>query len=288
MTSISKLVLGTVQFGMKYGVNNSAWKPASLEIQALVSSAKTNGVQMIDTADSYGDSQEELSKCDLSEIGVMSKFVLTEGVSFKACLKNSLSRLKIDSLFSYSFHRAQQLTVFKNWAEVDALKQKGVLKKIGVSVYSNQELETAAQHPQIDLIQVPFNLLDNYHSRKKGLELAARNNKIVHVRSVFLQGLFFMSAAKMTGKISALIPVVEEIQALAKESKISVEEMCLSYVLSKPEIQGVVIGVDSLEQLKQNIAAFSGPDLPSSLIKEIENLRVPDGDLLNPKNWEPT
>ena len=165
------------------------------------------------------------------------------------------------------------------------LKSKGLLNHIGVSVYTNQEVEHLLSVPEVSQIQVPFNLLDNDSQRGVLLRRAHDAGKIVHTRSAFLQGLFFMELDAIPEHLNQLKGLLGRLQKLCIENDLSMAELALSYVMNKPYIDGVLIGVHSADQLRENIRA-SLVALPADLENQIDVLMVENADLLNPGKWK--
>ncbi|HWY34631.1 MAG TPA: aldo/keto reductase, partial [Nitrosopumilaceae archaeon] len=166
-------------------------------------------------------------------------------------------------------------------------KTKGLVKKIGVSVYGNEQFQEAARDERIDLIQFPYNLLDNFSQRGENIRKAKEAGKELHVRSVFLQGLFFMEESKIPEKIKPLKPWLKEIHEIAKEAEMSVQELAMSYVLQNSSIDKVLIGVDSQEQLESNIDIVTKmKNIPFKTLKQIDQLDVMEVELLSPVNWK--
>ena len=165
---ISKIILGTAQFGLNYGINNSEGKPSIESVFSILDFAQKRGIKVLDTADAYGDAKEILGqylKKSASFFEVNSKFKNSELLLEKKT-DYSLKDLNIRNFNTYFFH---DFSDFKQYEELMpsllALKAKGVIKKIGLSVYSNEEFYNAILNDHIDVIQLPFNLLDNYYQR---------------------------------------------------------------------------------------------------------------------------
>jgi aryl-alcohol dehydrogenase-like predicted oxidoreductase len=284
----SRVVLGTVQFGLHYGINNLLGKPSTEEVTEILSLAKKYGVKCLDTADAYGDSQKVLRKAGIQDFKILSKFILSDSKkNIKQCLEKTLETLGTSSLDSYSFHRFSDYQRLGS-KEACEIKSAGKIKSLGLSLYSSQEMHLACADPSIDLIQVPFNLLDNYNLREIALKLAKKNKKTVHVRSIFLQGLFFKEPQKLTGNLKVLEPYLLEIKKICQEHAIGIEELCLGYALSKSEIDAIVLGVDSAWQFEKNIESLEKAKMISAEVwDKVDAIRVENTEILNPSNWNP-
>ncbi|NLU94397.1 aldo/keto reductase [Chitinophaga sp. Ak27] len=292
LTRVSKLILGTVQFGTRYGINNQAGQPTASSVFKIFDVARNAGVVNLDTAEDYGTAQQIIgdyhANHDLGDrFEVISKishgFV---GGSIEGHLLDSLSVLKLHILEGYLFHNYQ---MYRNSPELltalVGLKERGWVKKIGVSVYSNEQIAAAITDRQCDIIQIPFNLLDNFTQKGYLLEKAKELGKEIHVRSVYLQGLFFMESSLIPAYLRPLEPYLSKIKALAEEAAVNLESLALQYIAENEHIDKMLIGVDSVEQLTENISALSAP-LDKAIFKEIDKIKVQETPLLNPVNWK--
>ena len=168
---------------------------------------------------------------------------------------------------------------------LDNIKNSGLVKKIGVSVYSNDEIEDLLNFKNINLIQLPFNLFDNEYQRKEILEKAKKRNIEIHTRSVFLQGLFFKDINTLTNCLLPLKNNLSKLSLILKNYNISMDSLALNYPLNKTYVDKVLIGVDSLEQLKNNIKATEN-DFDKSIYEKIDCIQIKNTKLLNPSNWK--
>ena len=274
----SKLVLGTVQFGLQYGVN-SAGRPSEEAVKGILAEAAKGGITTLDTSSAYGNSEEILGECTTPDEGfkIVSKYPKGE-TPVGEMFNGSLNRLKVKSLYGYLLHHFE---VYKNnpkiWDEFIALKDAGKVQKIGFSLYSPEELRFILDNESpFDLIQVPFNIFD-----KKFLPLMKEVHERgveVHVRSTFLQGLFFKDRNALPEKLQPMKKYLLQLDEFSKKSGLSISEIALNYNLQNPYIDGVLIGVDNVDQLKTNLASVK--DTPIDI--EIE---VKEQKLLNPVNW---
>ena len=275
---MGKLVLGTVQFGLQYGVN-SAGRPSEDAVKSILAEASKGGITTLDTSSAYGNSEEILGECTTPEEGfkIVSKYPKGE-TSVGEMFNSSLKRLKVDKLYGYLLHHFE---VYKSnpkvWDEFVALKEAGKVQKIGFSLYSPEELQFILDNKSpFDLIQVPFNIFDKKflplmkEVHEKGVE--------IHVRSTFLQGLFFKDRETLPEKLKPMKKYLLQLDEFSRQSGLSISEIALNYNLQNPYIDGVLIGVDNVEQLKMNLASVK--DTPIDI--EIE---VKEQELLNPVNW---
>lgn len=275
---MSKLVLGTVQFGLQYGVN-SAGRPNVEVVRNILAEAAKGDISILDTSSAYGNSEEILGECITSEenFKIVSKYPKGDA-PVSDMFNGSLRRLKVEKLYGYLLHHFE---VYKNnpkvWDEFVALKESGKVKKIGFSLYSPAELEFILSNKSpFDLIQVPFNILDKKFMpymkelHEEGVE--------IHVRSTFLQGLFFKDRNALSEKVEPLRKYLLQLDDYSSKTGLSISEIALNYNLQNPYIDGVLIGVDNVEQLKTNLASVR-----DTLI-DVE-IDVKEQELLNPVNW---
>jgi len=279
----SKISLGTVQFGLQYGINNTKGQTQKDEVSKILKRCKEVGIMHIDTAAAYGSAENVLGAVIQSE-GLSDSFHLTtkykgDGMnSLPLSTRESLQRLRVEKLHCQMFHSYLD---FKNTK--DFIKPESI-DKIGVSVYTNEELLDTLENFNVTVVQCPFNLLDNDSIRGETLVKAKEKGIEIQVRSAFLQGLFFMDRNNLPPSLKELKSNLEELDRICSENKISMPHLALGYCLSKDYIDKVVIGVDSLEQLNLNIEAMNTP-LPYPIIQEIDKIKVTNETLLNPTNW---
>lgn len=285
-----KLALGTVQFGIEYGVANKQGKVALSEAKKILEYALASGMDTLDTAIAYGDSEQRLGEIGIQDWQVVTKLPSVPHDCVDATkwiinsVQQSLRRLNKNHLDGFLLHRSQQLLEndgHRIYSALQQLKEEGLVKKIGVSIYDPAELDALCSLYHFDLIQAPFNIMDHRlidsgwmtRLREQGIEL--------HVRSLFLQGLLLMSASDRPPKFNRWTSRLSKYDAWLKQSELTSLQACLRYALSFPEISKVVVGVDSLTQLKEILQASAG----SALFTVPKELQVYDPDLLNPARW---
>jgi aryl-alcohol dehydrogenase-like predicted oxidoreductase len=283
----SKIILGTVQLGINYGINNLNGQPSEEEAFKILKIAQKFGIDELDTADGYGSAATVLKNYlneHPSSFKVMSKFSCKIQNDFLGLFQESLRYLGLSKLEGYYFHNFRDFENFADFDKVHKLKEEGILSSLAVSIYSIDELGIAAVHPEVDVIQLPFNLLDRDSRKIELLEKAKSYNKKIYTRSVFLQGLFFLNVSRLPSNLRPLKSSLIKINQLALKNKMSMHELCLNYVLHKKFIDKVIIGVDSAHQLNENLNSIHS-DFSGELENEIENIVVKNIDLLNPGNW---
>ena len=287
----SKLILGTVQFGLHYGVNNTAGKPSKENIKSILDSAYNSGIQLLDTAEAYGDSQNTIGEYhnnSTNKFNVITKFSSnSEGVSLNIIERvyNNLKILDIDKLYCYMFHSFDDFNKYfeKYRKDLLILKRDGIINNIGVSLYSNDELESVLKFNEITLVQLPFNLLDNNNKRGNIIKKAKAKGIEIHTRSTFLQGLFFKYTSELKIKIKPLGPYLNLLNDLCDEHY-KMNDLALNYVCNQKNIDKVLIGVDNVHQLESNILSEK-KNIKKELTNNIEAIDVEETKLLDPSNW---
>lgn len=274
---MGKIVLGTVQFGLQYGVNSEG-RPTEEGVKEILRQARLGGIDTLDTSGAYGNSEEILGRCGVRDFRVVSKYPMGK-VPVEEMFRRSLELLKLDSLYGYLLHHFQ---VYRDnpavWDRFMALKESGKDNKIGFSLYEPSELELLLERDvHFDILQIPFNVLDRkFEPYLK--ELHAKGVEI-HVRSTFLQGLFFMDRERLPEKLKPLKKYLLELDAYACENGLSMAQLALNANLQNPFIDGVLIGVDNPAQLRANLEAVSD-------VKVEVRPDVKEKELLNPVNWK--
>lgn len=283
-----KLILGTVQFGLKYGVNNEAGLPSEEVVNAILSAANRFGIKKLDTAAAYGVAEERIGNFHGNidcRFDIITKFSKDENVNWKESLENSLSLLKVEKVDSIMFHSFESYKYHKNELKDIVTAGKGILfNKVGVSVYTNEEMESLLNDDLIRVVQLPFNLLDNHLKRGVIIQKLKALGKEIHTRSCFLQGLFFMDENKIPQKIEKLKPFLNEIKQIASANNVHVGNLALQYVLNKAYIDQVLIGVETVEQLKTNIM-WAENKIDHKILDQMDSIDVPEIDMLNPSKW---
>ena len=283
-----KIILGTAQFGLNYGINNSDGKPSEEEVFEILDLAFASGINSLDTADAYGDSIALIGnyhKSRNSRFKVLSKFKNVKQGELEPIINNSLDKLGILKFEVFSYHSfGDYLNNNDLIKDLLKLKSKGLIEKTGISVYSNDELVQAIKDINIDVIQLPYNLLDNYNLRGSLIEKAKQKGKEIHVRSVFLQGLFFMDFDRFPEKLAPLKFYIKKIKDFCISESLSIQTLALCYVLFNKSIDNVLIGVDNSSQLLKYIRSIQNHENAIDFINS--SVFVNETDLLNPVNWK--
>jgi aryl-alcohol dehydrogenase-like predicted oxidoreductase len=280
-----KLILGTVQFGLNYGINNSQGKPEKEKVFQILSYAYETGIRYLDTAELYGNAHNLIGEFHklypAKKFEIITKFPHEFNTSLDDKINTYLDQLAVNHLHAILFHSFE--SYLKHRAELNYKTNK--VFKIGVSVYTNAQMEEVIYDANIDIIQLPFNLFDNINLRGDMLKKAKEKNKIIYTRSAFLQGLFFMKKDNPNKIRTKLEKEFDLIYNISSKYSISIGSLALNYCLLQPNIDGVLIGVDSIAQLKENIL-YAENKVSGEFMNDINTIRINDIELLNPSLWD--
>ncbi len=296
---LSRLMLGTVQFGMPYGVANRAGQPGYSDVLAMVAAAIEGGVNCFDTAAAYGNSEEVLGRA-LHELGVTEKVVIVTKVlpltpaemadetlaeqAIEKSLRESQRRLRLDVLPIVLFHRESDAV---HLAALQRLRSKGLLKHAGVSC-DNQPGPAAGfvGAGNASALQIPGNVLDRRHQESGLFQKAAAQGVGVFMRSVYLQGLLVMPEEAIPPALSVVIPVRRRLAEIAAAAGMTLAELAVRYLLSQPGVTCVLAGVDTVAQIQENVALFGRGTLSADTLKAIDAAvpALPE-PVLTPSQW---
>jgi aryl-alcohol dehydrogenase-like predicted oxidoreductase len=274
MATHEKIGVGTVQFGMDYGIANKNGRTTFEQVKRILEYCRQAGILYLDTASSYGLSEAALGEAGVSDFRVVSKFMPpSASEALENQFQHTLSKLRLDSLYGYLAHRPLELLENKkHWGILENLKEKGKILKIGFSLNSLKELDRLISAGMIpDLVQVPYNYLDRRFEAQL-IQLKELSCE-VHSRSTFLQGLFFVSPMDLSDHFKA---IKEFIAGLQYKYGDQLPSALLKFVYDSPLIDIVIMGVDSLNQLQANLAMLrDAPVLSDKTPTFSENILVP-------------
>jgi aryl-alcohol dehydrogenase-like predicted oxidoreductase len=290
MPVLSRFALGTVQFGLPYGVANMEGQVSPSAVSSILKDAQSYGINLLDTATAYGESESILGKSGVRDWRIVTKLpaVPDHCTNIRAWVDEqisaSLTRLGVESLYGVLLHRPDQLFLSYGpelMASMQSIKVKGWAKKTGVSIYASEEIAPLFELGDFDLLQAPLNILDRClvsggHAarlKQRGVEL--------HVRSAFLQGLLLIPSEHRPAKFSRWKRFWIEWDRWLVEHGLTPLEACLRYVSSIAEIDKIVVGVNSRAQLRE-IAEITTGELPSLPVWP----DIPDPELINPSFWK--
>ncbi len=287
--SSRKLILGTVQLGLPYGINNSLGKPDQMEAFKILGKARSYNIEILDSADAYGDSLEIIGRYHKENKQnqfkkVISKFI-HDDTPLTQKVQKTLEGLAIDRLYVYMYHRYLDYVSGRNHKELIDLKKNNKIEQIGLSVYHLQEFMKAIDDETISVIQIPYNPFDASSQKRDLLKRAKQKGKEIHVRSIFLQGLFFKNPEDLLGNLTELRNPLHNFHQIRTDYNLSVMQACLNFALGENHIDYVLIGVETELQLDQNIDSIL-PVFPEDAMERLSKLQVENTSLLNPSNWK--
>lgn len=289
--------LGTVQFGVDYGISNKTGKTSPEEVRKILSVATENGISLLDTAAMYGDSEEVLGGAlrDVKgEFDIITKSsvissgsVTNEDVEkFEAVFNRSLQRLQVSSIEGLLVHQVDDL--FKPGGErlVEKLKlfqSSGLVRKVGISVYSGQQIDQVLAMFKPDIIQLPVNVFDQRLIHSGHLTKLKKLDVEIHARSIFLQGLLLMEFNSVPRWFSSVLGHIRQYHEHLKANGLSLLQGAMQFVNQLKEIDVGVVGVNSTQHLMQVIKAFEA--LPEQA-NDMSRFSISDPLILNPACWK--
>jgi len=287
------LALGTVQFGLDYGVSNQAGKVILNEAKAILKACEEFGIRSIDTALDYGDSEKVLGNIGVTNFLVTTKLSnLDTGNDSEISqlvrnqVKQSFLNLNCQHLHAVLVHNSRNLLSPKGqiiWKSLEDLKTQVNISKIGVSIYDPSELSNLEElgiYPEV--VQVPYNVFDQKIYQSGWLQKLVDRGAEVHARSVFLQGLLLQEEKLRDRYFDRWSDKFNQFRYLFEKSGCTALEFSLKFALANPLFTKIIVGVQSVEQL-QDIACVS-----TQLDNKIKacHLACEDLDLIRPQNWQ--
>lgn len=284
---MNKLVLGTVQFGVDYGINNSSGQVPFFEVCDILRIAHQSGIRILDTSSGYGESERVLGKALVNtklNFNIVSKYPRAS-MSINEAFNLSLKNLGVEKLYGYLVHHfdfyLEKPSIYDNMKK---LKDEGRIEKIGFSIYTEEQLQLLLENDvPFDIIQFPYNMLDRQF--EPYMQKMCEHGVEIQTRSAFLQGLFFKETDKLSDKLKPLKPYLDSLHDYCTKRNISIEQLSLGYVVANKYIVGNLIGVDNCNQLESNIKVIDSK-LEEEDLAFIRSIEVKEKNILNPINWK--
>jgi aryl-alcohol dehydrogenase-like predicted oxidoreductase len=290
---MAELGLGTVQFGLDYGVTNERGRPAADEVTRIVDLALAQGIRTFDTAPAYR-SESVLGRAlggRASEARLVTKTAPAPGGTIDtgvvetvvAAFEGSLADLGVPAVAGLLVHHGGELTRPGGRLLADAvrdLRNRGLVERVGFSVYDPEELEAAAAMLEPEIVQLPLNLVDQRFLASGAVEQLAEGGVEVHVRSAFLQGILLERGPDLPGGLAGLAPITEKLERISAEAGVSRLAAPLGFCLTTPGVSTVLVGVNTASELKGVLDAASREVLidPSEFARD-------DAALVDPRRW---
>ena len=289
---MNKLTLGTVQFGIPYGINNVQGQVSESEIAKILDVAYNSDISILDTASLYGNSEELLGKFAAGRFNIISKIKeVPENQNWSAEklkdwleqeIDSSLQNLNCNQLYAYLLHRPLDLLKYKDlkyFESLEKLKESGKTSKIGFSVYTPNDLEQLYSQYKPDLVQLPMNVLDCEFLKSGWLDRLKEDNVEIHVRSIFLQGLLLMSFEDQMLKFPNYSAIWKKWHQQLKDNNLTAIEACWNFVNQYKQIDNIIVGVLSSSELTE-ISEIPKPEMG------FIDLAISDENLIYPSNWK--
>jgi len=283
------LAVGTVQFGLDYGAVNNEGQVSLDDAREILDFARDSGMDTLDTAAVYGNSEERLGELNVSDWQIVSKLPkipsdctdVTDWVN--TTVKTTLSRIRVPKLYGLLLHYPHQLFE-KNGDELygalSKLVSDGVIDKIGVSIYSPDELDSILERFTFNLVQAPFNPFDQRLVTSGWIKKLKEKNIELHVRSIFLQGILVTEPNQLPSQFTNWKPMLNRWHKWLDENKITPVEACLRHALGRSEVSRVIVGINNINQLKDILDNISDEfiDIPSEF-------QCSDLNIIEPSRW---
>ena len=290
LMNLSSFSLGSAQFGMPYGINNKTKKKVPIkEIVKIISLADKSGFRNIDTAVLYGKAEKTLGKIGVKNFKITSKLPYISSLEIKnieKIIQRSLKNLRIKSLYSLLIHDSKNIN--KNFSKLVLIlkkfKSKGLIKNLGVSISNFEDLKKVLKNKNIDIIQVPYNMMDQRINERRLINTIKKNNVKIHIRSIFLQGLLFKKYQEIKKIFPKNINYVKKFSKILKLKNIEKLRLFVNFVYLNKMSNQIILGIDSCRQLQKivrikRLKKINFPKIPLNFQKKNENL-------INPHNWQ--
>lgn len=297
---MQKMCLGTVQFGMNYGINNEIRRQPTIEESIeMIDIAVNNGIDVIDTARAYGNAELVLGEYFKKHQGdkkikVISK-LRPNVIENKECdiesvivreIEDSLIRIGIDKLDGYLLHTPEYIYDERIVKALLKVKERGYTNNIGVSIYNLKEGFEAIRIGDIDYIQLPYSILDQRGKKDNFIDMAKKNNIKIYTRSAFLQGLFMMDKSKIPEHLKKAIPYMNRIEHIIEKYDIDLIDAILGFVKSEENIDYLVFGVETKKQLLEDLYRYNNAKIDQRCITELKSeITDIDDSIILPSLW---
>ncbi len=299
---ISRLTLGTVQLGMDYGVSNKIGKPDAKEAFDILDYAKNGGITALDTSSDYGDSENVIGKYirskDSSPFTIVTKFSVdadsADELAVEKCIRKSvetsIERLGIESLDVLLSHNEEDILRHGDIlpAILRRLKNEGLIRHAGASINTEAAIEQIVNNDVYEAVQLPFNMFDTARLNDGSIESLKNADKLVFIRSVFLQGLFFMQADNLPqGVLQYAKEPLLKLRELSQREGMSIAQMAVDFVITTPGVSSLVLGVASSEQVDENLKLFDKPRISEQTRHDIIKLyKSIKPEVMMPWKWK--
>lgn len=289
------IILGTAQIGMDYGITNINGKINKQEVREILDFCCEKNICFLDTAPAYGESEQILGENNLSSFDIITKIsaiprlsiTIQEVIDVEKLFFQSLKKMKRPDIYGVLIHSSFDLMKKGSELLIDKLikwKEEGYVHNIGVSVYDPEEVDFILENFDFDCIQLPLNIFDQRFLQMGILNKIKKRNIDVYVRSIFLQGILLQDREKMENIFSKKVQGFLEYEKFLKEKNLSPLEATLSFIYQIEEIQGVVIGINSFQQLKEICETIENIKQADRNL-DFSHLHIDDKTIIDPRTW---
>ena len=272
---------------MPYGIANYKGKVSKVEVETILNFAYKVGINTIDTATGYGNSENIIGH-HLKKHVTQKWFIITKVSGSKDKLYDQLSQ-SIDKLGATpSGVLAHSIDDYLGTIFCDKpgkIKKKFLIDKIGVSIYEEEDIDRVLAAKTPDIIQCPLNILDTRLYRNGILDKMKANGLEIHVRSVFLQGMFYLPDKILQQSFSDVLPTIRKLRTIAQNADLTLAELSLMWVCSLEQVDKVIIGVDNVEQLMDHIKTLN-KNINTAIFEEALSIKYENENILNPSLWK--
>lgn len=284
-SGLQRLGLGTVQFGLDYGISNEMGQTHEAEVAKILAEANRLGLRLLDTAPSYGEAEQVLGRALPAgcRFDIVTKTRRGTAATVMDDFDRSCRSLQRSNLYGLLVHRAEDLLGDEGDRLMDRLtqlKQSERVRKIGVSVYTEGQIDAILDRFTIDLIQLPVNVFDQRLIRSGHLCRLKQAGVEIHARSVFLQGLLLMAADRLPSHFKGIRATVRAYHDTLAAHGLSPAAGALGFVRSVGELDVILIGVNSLDHFNENVSAFQ-----AEARIDYSGFAIADELIVNPQNW---
>jgi aryl-alcohol dehydrogenase-like predicted oxidoreductase len=289
---LGRIGLGTVQFGADYGISNELGQCTPEETRDILKEARQLGIRVLDTAPAYGRAEEALGRfADKDHFQIVTK---TEPISepavteqqvaqVKEVFVNSLRRVGRESVYAILVHHAGDLLKpggDQLWTTLRDFRADGLVSKVGVSIYDGAQIDDVLSRFDVDLVQLPVNVFDQRLIRSGHLKTLRDKGIEIHARSIFLQGLLLMTPDQIPAHFEPVMPRVRRYHEVLKEQSVSLPVAALNFVRQLAEIDVILLGVNSVEHLREDVKAYR-----ESCSLDYAEFSLEDRAMLDPQEW---
>lgn len=291
---MKRLGLGTVQFGLDYGISNPNGKTTLEEARQIIEQATRAGITVIDTASAYGDSEKVLGRIlppdhnfhiiTKTRLVRTKEITSTDVIQLTDGFQRSLENLGTDKIYGLMIHNADDLAIDGGELLFEALqrfKSQGIIEKFGVSVYNSEQIDNLLAKYSFDLIQLSINVFDQRLLERGYLSKLKKAGVEIHARSIFLQGLLLMNGKALPQWFEPVKPEINRYFLFLKEKCLAPHAAALSFVKNIKEVDCIIVGVNSAQHLIENVKAFN-----CSMDEDFSDFALSDEKFINPSFWK--